>query len=298
MIINKLILKETGATEEAAMGGWKQVSGDMIWERHGVVLAKLDTPARQVELVRITPWIEHDSEAAVSHGLYLVDSTTVDFEDLGPENSDVVDAVSSVEMDAADYAALDPEHKAELLSYYRGYEDSRSVDELDEALPGPVDEIEFWGGKETKEKLAEYDHDLRRECLEANFKTRMTSGVMPSEDALTFALGDSEFSMELKGQDALAFNYATIVADVSGDTYSPAAFATTVQALANAPSPTDLESQSGQVGRILAEWEEHYGDPSDEDDGIANAAMNLASSMMENLGFDWAEHFANETGAQ
>src|SRR5512142_1671176 len=123
------------------MGGWKQISGDMSWERHGVVLGKLDARARQVELVRITPWLEHDHEAAVSHGLYLVDSTTVDLEEVTIEQPGVREALRSVGMDVADFEALEPEYKAEVLASYRGYEDSRSEDSLAKALPGPVKDI-------------------------------------------------------------------------------------------------------------------------------------------------------------
>jgi hypothetical protein len=190
-------------------------------------------------------------------------------------------------MDADEYTALSPENQAEIVSAYRGYEDSRSVDSLASALPGPVDAITFWGGKETDEKLAEYDRDLRREVLEDNFETHLTFGVMPDEAALTFAFGDDEFSMDLQGQDALAFEYATAVAGVPDDTSTAEAFAATVQALAEAPSPAELAKPDVHVERVLAKWEERYGDPSDEEGGIAAAAQSVAASLMESLGFDW-----------
>ena len=269
------------------MGGWKQIGGDMSWDRHGVVLGKLDSKSRQVELVRITPWLEHDHEAAVSHGLYLVDSTVVDLDDLGGDQTNVRDALRSAGMDPAEFEALEPEHKAEILASYQGYEDSRSVDALAKALPAPVKEISFWGGAESESNLAEYDRELRREALEANFKTRMTFGVMPADEAIAFALGDGPFAMDLKGEDELAFEYATAVAEIPGDVDSPEAFTQTVKALAGAPPPSELKTSNRRITQVLGRWEDRYGDASDEESGIANAAESLASAMLDTLGFEW-----------
>jgi hypothetical protein len=269
------------------MGGWKQIGGDMSWERHGVVLGKLDQKSRQVDLVRITPWLEHDHEAAVSHGLYLVDATVFDLDDLGGDQPHVRDAMRSVGMEPAEFEALEPEHKAEILASYQGYEDSRSVDALAKALPAPVKEISFWGGPESQSNLADYDRELRREALEANFKTTMTFGVMPPDEAIAFALGDGPFAMDLKGEDELAFEYATAVAEIPGDVDSPEAFIQTVKALAEVPLPSELESGDRRVSQVLARWEKRFGDPSDEESGIANAAESLAAAMLETLGFEW-----------
>jgi hypothetical protein len=269
------------------MGGWKQIGGDMSWERHGVVLGKLDPKARQVELVRITPWLEHDHEAAVSHGLYLVDSTTLDIDDLGIDQPNVREAMRSSGIDAAEFDALEPEYKAELLASYQGYEDSRSVNALAKALPAPVKDVAFWGGQESESNLAEYDRELRRESLEANFETRMTFGVMPADEAITFALGDGPFTMDLKGEDELAFEYATAAAGVSGDVDTAESFIETVKALAEAPLPSELDGAGPSVTKVISRWENRYGDPSDDDSGIANAAQSLASAMLDTLGFEW-----------
>ncbi len=269
------------------MSGWKQIGGDMSWERHGVVLGNVDPKAGQVELVRITPWLEHDHEAAVSHGLYLVDSTTVDFDDLALDLPRMREAMRSAGIEAAEFEALEPEHKAELLASYQGYEDSRSVDALAKALPAPVKEIAFWGGPETAANLAEYDRELRREALEANYKTRMSFGVMPSDEAITFALGDSPFTMDLKGEDELAFEYAISVAGVSGDVDTAESFIETVKALSETPLPSELDGAEANVAKVLARWEDRYGDPNDDDSGIVNAAQSLASAMLDNLGFEW-----------
>jgi hypothetical protein len=270
------------------MAGWKQVSGDMSWERHGVVLAHVDPRAGQAELVRIIPWIEHDHEAAVTHGLYLVDSTTLDFADLEPDSRTVQDALQSAGISVDEYNELAPEHRADLLASYAGYPDTRSANKLAKALPAPVDEIEFWGGRETANNLKDYDADLRREVLEANFETRMTFGVMPESKALHFALGGEKFHMKLVGEDELAFAYATTLADVSGQVDTAEDLEATIRALAEAPPPAELPAAKlHKVRHTLSEWEDHYGDPNDEESGIANAAQSLAASMLETLGFEW-----------
>lgn len=269
------------------MGKWKQVSGDMTWERHGAVLAMVEPGARQVQLVRIEPWIEHDREAAVTHGLYLVDEKTVDYDDLSVESRQTKGAIDSVGMDVAEYKKLSPAHKAEALASYEGYEDSRSVNSLADALPAPVEEIEFWGGKETADKLAAYDEELRREVLDANFDTRLNFGDIPEMEALEFALGGEGLEMDLKGQDALAFEYAMLVAGTSGDTGSAETVAETLQALAAAPRPGDLEEVPQDAAESVKRWADRYGDPDDDEEGIAASAASVASSMVSVIGFEW-----------
>jgi len=269
--------------------GWRQVDGDMGWDRHGVVLAKDDPDAREVHLVRIVPWIEHDSEAAVSHGLYLVDETVIDYDDLDVGQPNLRGALSYVGLGPEEFEALGPDYRAAALAAYSGFEDSRSVNKLAEALPAPPEEIEFWAGKETTDKLSSYDADLRRESLEANFDTRLTFGQLPEADALEFALGGDPFELNLQGQDALAFEYAAIAAGDPGGTDSAEDVAATVSALVAAPSPaeSDAAAHDPRLEQILDEWDERYGDPSDEDGGIVATAEALASSIMSTLGFEW-----------
>ena len=271
------------------MNKWRQVGGDMTWEKYGVVLAKNEPEYRQVELVRIVPWMEHDKEAAVSHGLYLVDGRTVDYDDLEVERREVQDALRSVGMDSDEWAGLAPEYRAEILASYEGYEESRSVDKLAEALPTAPEEIQFHGQRETSANLASYDAEMRREALEANFDTRFTFGEMPAMEGLEFALGGEELEIDLKGQDALAFDYATSIAGVSGSTASAEEVAATVTALAEAPVPSELEPDDleSRLGRVLEEWEQRYDDPSDEEDGIAAVAQRIASDILASLGFEW-----------
>jgi hypothetical protein len=270
------------------MSNWKQVGGDITWERHGLVLAKDEPEYRQVHLLRVEPWLEHDKEAAVSHGLYVVDEATFDHDDFAAHRKEVRDALRSVGMEVETYDELTPEHKAEVLASYSGYQESRSVDHLAEALPAPVDAIEFWGGRETLDKLETYDAEMRREALDANFKTRLTFGRLPDQEALAFALGDDGFDIELKGADALAFEYAVTAAGASGATDTAEAFALTVRALADAPSPDELDPDAREgLESILVEWQRRYGDARDEDDGIAAAGRELASSFMTAIGFEW-----------
>jgi len=255
---------------------------------HGVVLAKDDSHGRQVHLVRVMPWLEHDREAAVTHGLYLVDEKTVDYDDLDAARSEVHQALRSTGVRPDEYDALGPMYKADLLAEVSGYDDSRSVDTLAQALPDAPEKIAFWGQPETSAKLEEYDRERRREALEANFKTRLTFGKLPAADALEFALGGEGLEMELQGQDALAFEYATALAGVSGATGSAEDIVETVRALADAPLPSDLDAEAlGAVERVLSEWDERYGDPSDEESGIAAVAQSVASGMMSALGFEW-----------
>lgn len=268
---------------------WQQIGGDMTWEKHGLVLAKDDPRGRQVHLVRVTPWLEHDAEAAVTHGLYLVDEKTIDYDDLDPAGSEVRQALRSTGVRPDEYDELGPSYKADMLAAVSGYDDSRSVDKLADALPDAPEKIAFWGQPETAAKLEEYDRETRREALEANFKTRLTFGVLPPLEAIEFALAGEGLEMELQGQDGLAFDYATAAAGVSGSTGSATEIAETVQALAGAPPPAALDAEALEPGveRTLTAWEDRYGDPLDDEEGIAAAAQGLASAIMTTLGFEW-----------
>jgi len=59
---------------------------------------------------------------------------------------------------------------------------------------------------------------MRFEALQANFDTHLTAGEMPPDEALAFALAGQPFEMDLKGQDAMAFEYAMAAAGMSGST--------------------------------------------------------------------------------
>jgi hypothetical protein len=102
-------------------------------------------------------------------------------------------------------------------------------------------------------------------------------------------MGGQPFEMGLEGRDALAFAYAVECAGTSGSTETAEEFLGTVEALSAAPPPTELAPGElpSRLESVLADWEEWYGDPSDEDGGIAASARSLASSMLGTIGFEW-----------
>lgn len=268
------------------MPKWKQVSGDISWASYGVVLAKKGN--REVELVRIEPWLEHDSSAIPSHGLYIVEHTTVDFDDMGTNLVEVKVAMSSVGIDEKEYKKLDPVYKADIIANHYGYEDSLSANNLLKALPAKPNEIEFLAGKETEESVKEANDEMRREALQKVFETRLTAGVMPDEDALKFAFGDDEFEAQLKGEDAEAYKYAMEMAGLYGGSnlsLTLPQFKKVINALWNAPLGEELSgkklTKAKQILRLAGD------DVEKEADRLGEIAQSLASSMMETLGFDW-----------
>jgi hypothetical protein len=58
----------------------------------------------------------------------------------------------------------------------------------------------------------------------------MTFGVMPDDEAIAFALGNEPFTLDLKGEDDLAFEYAMAAAGTSGEVDTPGSFTMTVRA--------------------------------------------------------------------
>ena len=59
------------------------------------------------------------------------------------------------------------------------------------------------------------------------------------------------------------------------------------KAPAEAPPPSELGTSNRRITQVLERWEDRYGDASDEESGIANAAESLASAMLDTLGFEW-----------
>ena len=63
-----------------------------------------------------------------------------------------------------------------------------------------------------------------------------------------------------------------------------------MQALAGAPLPSETDGGDGRdsrIERVLEAWEQRYGNPSDEEDGIASVAQRIASDMLAVIGFEW-----------
>jgi len=280
----------TPRRDHEAGGGWRQIGGDVNWSTYGVVLAKEEPDSKQVLLVRIEPWLEHDKHAAVTEGLYAVDEAAFSYRSLASDRHDTVAAMASLDMEVPEYERLGPAEKAAVLASHFGYDQSRSVSRLEEALPAPPDEIAFWHGKkETIDSVADASTEMKRAVLDANFETRLTFGELPDDAALEFALGDAPPELSLEGQDALAFEYATEIAGVSGRTDTVKELTATLRALANAPSPEFLDPDriGPRTEDAIERWDRRYGDPGDEEEGIAAAAQALASSILSSLGFEW-----------
>jgi hypothetical protein len=276
---------------------WKQIGGDMTWENHGGVFARDD--GRGVDIVRVDSWAELDSSAIPTHGLYNSQEDYFDYDDLaegilpGALPKNVKDALRSSGMDEEEYAKLEPVHKAEVLASYQGYGgDDKSSNDLLELLPDDPENIEFWGGKETKEKVRGYNDDARRDAVRDHFKSRMSWGEWPSKKTFDFAFGDDDFEMKLSDDDTSAFGYAMAMAgikkhgpDLSLDKED---FKKVVEALAKAPGGEDL------VPATMNKLKHYLGHQIDDEEQLkemaeemAEGARSLASSMMETLGIEW-----------
>src|SRR5215831_6785138 len=147
---------------------WKQVSGDMTWEKHGGTFARDD--GHYVEVVKIDSWANMDSSAIPTHGLYNKQEGSVDHEDLnegilpGELSKDVKAALRTVGMSEEDYAKLDPIYKAVVyFDHHGGWDSDVSSNNLLELLPDEPENMEFWGGKETTAKVKEYNNDERKD---------------------------------------------------------------------------------------------------------------------------------------
>lgn len=126
-------------------------------------------------------------------------------------------------------------------------------------------------------------------------KGTSTYGQIPSPDELQAALDEQGgWSMDLQGQDYLAFSYALEVAGLgnpnmdSGDGMHEA-----LTALTNAPSPQelpdsvadeDIEDPNSSLNKILTSWEARYGRHGQK---IEDHAQSLASSILDVLGWEW-----------
>lgn len=276
---------------------WKQVSGDMTWEKHGLVLARDD--GNYVEVVNIDSWANMDSSAIPTHGLYNRQEGSVDYEDLnegilpGALSKEIKERLRYVGMSEEDYAKLEPIHKGTVYFAGGGWDSDESSNNLLELLPAPPEEIEFWGGKETTEKVRGYSQKERQEAVRDHFESRLTAGEWPDDETFDFAFGDEDFEMQLSENDSAAFDYAMLMAglkkfhspDLSIDKDD---FQKVVMACWEAPKGEELTKNT------LAKAANMLGLENEEDDlareqatELAEGAQSLASSMMETLGIEW-----------
>jgi hypothetical protein len=287
------------------MGKWKQVSGDVNWASHGVVLARLNKNSRDVDLVRIEPWIEHDSSAIPTHGLYIVSRGTFDYRDMGVDKKNVQGALRSSGMDEDEYKKLPPEHKAEVIASYEGYGgEEYSTSDLLDALPAKPGEIEFWHGKATEESVRKEEDSMRREALDKCFDTRFEIGEMPDKKAMEFAWGrDEAWEFHLDENERVGLGYAKLFHEIDDSGFNDksgkwtidelASFTKIVKALAQAPRGKDVKNLTkvwGYLGKPdfgdvdSAEEKERLEESADE---MSESAQELAVSLMDHLGFSW-----------
>jgi hypothetical protein len=296
----------------AAMAKWKQISGDVNWADYGVVLAKDDKDQKSVELVRIEPWIEHDSSAIKTHGLYVVEGRSVDYGDMGVDEDDVKSAIESTGMDEREYKKLSPAHKAEIIASYNGYGgysgDERSTNNLLGALPDKPENIEFWHGKETEDSVKEANREMRKAGLEKAFDTRLDFGEVPEKKALDFAWGDEEnITFEIDDNEASGLGYAKLFAHSLNALvgFDPRTnrltidnakdFALAVEKLAKAPKGEGMGSGDLFKVKHYLGHPENIGEGEEETEHLrematemAESAHELAINLMGQLGFDWS----------
>jgi len=283
------------------MSKWKQVDGDRDFSGSGCTLAKVDKRSRQVELVRITPWLEMDSSALQNgYGFWDVSSKTVDYEDLGVDREDVQSAMRTSGLDEDEYKKLGPEYKAVVLANHEGYEDSTSTNDFAEALPCPIEEVKFYAGKVPASEVPEINKSMRREVVSKLYGGHSARKV-PELEALELALGDEPLDLQLDDDEAEALRYALAVArgvpDFSKVKLENAVkvdgaqtLADLLAALIKAP---DSKGAVAYLPLLRRGYEAHYElDQEDKDEQVrsmvdddAQAARDLARDILGNLGF-------------
>jgi hypothetical protein len=296
------------------MAKWKQIWGDVNWDKYGCLLAKVDPSSRSVDLVRIEPWLEYDSSAIRTHGLWFVDEGTIDYEDMGTDREDVQGAIRSNGIDENEYKKFPPEGKAQVIASYQGLGgDSRSVSDLRKALPDKPENITFWHGKETEESIQALNQEMRMEALDKIFDTSGRFPDQPEMDALEFMLGDDEWEFKLDDNAMAGLGYAQIFGAPAVDLdkkhnkltiRSPKEFAALVKSLSEAPAADNLKASHHALARYLG-WtgpgpvrtpDEARDDDRSDSEALDDAANELAESaheaaenLLSEIGFSW--HF-------
>lgn len=285
------------------MGKWKQISGDVNWDKYGCLLARVNTNGRDVDLVRIEPWLEHDSSALRTHGLWLVDHGTVDYSDMGVDSRDVQGAIQTAGVDAAEYKKLPVEGKAQVIVEYRGLGgESRSVNDLMEALPDKPENITFWHGKETADSIRNANTEMRREALDSGklFKTSGRFPKLPEDEALEFILADDEWEFNLDDNAVAGLGYAQLFGAPSVDLdkksgkltiRSPREFAKIVRSLSEAPLAKEVgPSKHHLIEKYLGWTDTNKSDDMSRDeaaDELAESAHEAAENLLSEIGFSW-----------
>lgn len=289
--------------KEPVQGKWYQVSGDMSFDSHGLVLAKDE--GTYVELVKIDPWLEMDSSAlSDGYGFWSVDTTTVDYDDMDPKNEDVQSALEFVGMKPEEYAALHPIYKAQISMEGRSYDDSRSTSDYADALPAPIEEIEFWAGSGDKFNVASINDEMRMAVVNKVYGGDFDEDDLPDEDALEMAWGeDGPRTFEITEDQAQAVRYALAMAHNTYDWPAPKAddtklvvpgkanFQQLLEYLRDAPDSSDLPAetitrlQAAYEGSFNLDWEDKREQTAYMIDEDAKEAKNLINDLLSALGF-------------
>jgi hypothetical protein len=276
------------------MAKWKQISGDMDFSGVGCVLA-LDNPqGRYVDLVKITPWLEMDSQA-LREGY--------DYDDMGADKPDVKSAMSYTGVEADEYKDLDPAHKADIIASASGYGDSRSTSDFADALPAPIDEIAFWRKGSAKD-LDSINDNMRFEVVSKLYGNKFKHGKLPDHDVLKLAFGDEPRTFELSEDEAQALRYALAVADGSYGWIFPKAkpeeklsvkdsdtMLELLEALRDAPDSASLPPhkidhlQSSYQRSFDLNWEDKREQVIYFIDEDAKETKSLIDNLLGNLGF-------------
>ncbi len=284
-------------------GKWQQVSGDMSFDSHGLVLAKDEDS--YVELVKIDPWLELDSSAlSQGYGFWDVSTTTIDHNRMGLDDPDVKDAVKSVGMDPEEYEKLAPIYKAEIIASYGGYDDSRSSSDYADALPVPIEEIEFWAGPGSKFNVEDINDEMRYAVVNKIYGGDFNEDDLPDDEALELAWGDdSPRAFEITEDQAQAVRYAIAIAQSTYDWPAPktddtklvvpgrANFAQLLEFLRDAPDSANLPAetitrlQAAYEGSFDLDWEDKREQACYMIDEDAKEAKNLIKDLLSTLGF-------------
>ena len=286
------------------MTKWKQVSGDVDFSGTGCVLARDNPSSRDVDLVKIIPWLEMDSSALTQgYGFWDVSRTTIDYDDMNAENDDVRSAIKYVGVDAEEYQKLNPADKAAVIAEYSGYGESTSTSNFAKTLPAPIGQIEFWAGSENHD-VEGINDDMRREVTSKLYGGKFrSSGRLPTDEALELAFGSDPHVFELSDDEAQAVRYALAVASNKYTWPAPHADDRTLtipnhqrlksllEILRDAPNSVDLPA--GIFTRLQAAYESTYDlDWDDKREQVAHLidqdakeARLLIDNLLGNLGF-------------
>ena len=257
------------------MSKWKQVAGDISFDSVGCVLAKNQPQSRCIDLVRITPWLEMDTDALFNgYGFWDVATTSIDYDDLLSSNKGIKSAMSVVGISLAEYEKLEPAYKAEILASASGYENSRSTNDFAETLPAPIDEIEFWSGKASSKDIEQINDSMRREVVTKLYDGKYSAKRLPDGQVLKLAFGDTPRTFEIFEDEAQAVRYALAVAQ------------NTLSWSASKETDTKLQVANSDEFRILLEA---LRDAPDSSKLPAEAITKLQKSYARTFDLDWAD---------